>query len=377
VRRENSDDSTPQIFEQEHGDHRVVWRKTSKPNKGKEDKMNRKSRSKSLAHIIIVVPFLSLILASPALPAPAPKPKPIVLKALSFNDKNNPGIYPLLWLQDRIKQKSNGRLTINLIGGPEATPIFEQVAAVKGGVVDMCYTFVGAYSGIVPGVETLALSTLTADEERKSGYYDFMLNEHRKAGLFYLGNGVLGGNKINFYIWTNVPVQRPQNLAGKKIGSIGMAADAFIKALGCSHVLMPYPEMYSAMERGVVDGYWMAMVGPASSGWMEVTKYFIDHSFYNNTSVFLVNLNVWNTIPQNLRDLLTQTVLEIGREAPKRYTELAEKERDIMRKAKVQFITFSPADAKWYVDLASRSEWRKLLDKYPQVAPKAKELLSK
>jgi TRAP-type transport system periplasmic protein len=339
--------------------------------------MSRKCQSKSLSHILAAAILVALIIVPAFSPAAAPQPKPIVLKALSFNDKNNPGIYPLLWLQDRIKQKSSGQLTINLIGGPEATPIFEQVAAVKGGVVDLCYTFVGAYSGIVPGVETLALSPLTADEERKSGYYDFMVNEHKKAGLFYLGNGVLGGNEINFYIWTNVRVQRPQNLAGQKIGSIGMAADAFIKGLGCSHVLMPYPEMYVAMERGVVDGYWMGMVGPATSGWMEVTKYFIDHSFYNNTSVFLVNLNTWNNLPQNFKDLLTQTVLEIGREAPKRYAELAETERNIMRKAKVQFITFSPADAKWYVDLANESEWRKLLTKYPQVAPRAKELLTK
>ncbi len=67
-------------------------------------------------------------------------------------------------------------------------------------------------------------------------------------------------------------------------------------------------EVYTAVERGVVDGFALSTVGMiVDAGLYEVTKYTIDHPFLNTNFVVIMNLDSWNRIPKNLQDLLRET----------------------------------------------------------------------
>ena len=68
----------------------------------------------------------------------------------------------------------------------------------------------------MPGIEILSVSRITPAQERQNGFFDFMAELHKDAGLVYLGRGgsVDGANSRYFYIWTKERVERPTDLAG-------------------------------------------------------------------------------------------------------------------------------------------------------------------
>ena len=53
-----------------------------------------------------------------------------------------------------------------------------------------------------------------------------------------------------------------------------------IKALGGSPIIVAPPELYSALEKGVVDGYGWPQIGHIERKFHEIVKYQIDHPYY-------------------------------------------------------------------------------------------------
>ena len=310
-------------------------------------------------------------------PAPEPAPEPIVWEAVSLFPAGYEIGIPVQALADKVNTRSNGELRIDFLGGPEVIGMFDQASAVKAGVVEMAFIFTGAYSGLVPGSEAVAFSRLTPDEEHETGFWDFMVGLHKEAGLFYLGSWNFSGSAPVLFIYTNVRVDRPQELAGQKMAGVGMIADPFMKALGMAHTLMSYGDLYSAMEQGVVDGFWDSRTGPVGMGLTDVSKYFIDHGFYVDNTVFIVNLDSWNSLPQHLQDLVMESAEEVGREMPAMHKEVVDRDTQAMLDAGVELIKFSPADAKWFTELAYEIAWDDLTQKYPEIAAEAKALLTK
>ena len=138
-----------------------------------------------------------------------------------------------------------------------------------------------------------------------------------------------------------------------------------MKKLGIVPVVVPMPDVYSALQRGVAQGFAWPPFGIVASGWSDSTKYMTDHAFYQSNNTVLINMDKWNGLPKHLQDLLMATMVE-----------MEPKVRDILDEAeKVEFIKFSPADAKWYVDTAYNTLWERAIKEAPE-AEEAKYLIT-
>ena len=153
--------------------------------------------------------------------------------------------------------------------------------------------------------------------------------------------------------------------------------DTFLTALGAVPVEVEFGEVYTAMERGTIDGWTFQFPGVAGFGWHEVTNYWIDHPFYMQDIVTIINLDKWNSIPQRLQDIVLEAQLQIEREYPSIWTQHEANERQKLIDAGVQPVKFSPSDAEWYSKTALDSGWASELAKHPDVSPKLKDLLTK
>ena len=63
-------------------------------------------------------------------------------------------------------------------------------------------------------------------------------------------------------------------------------------------------EVYTALERGVVDGYGWPITGIFDLGWHEKTKYRVDPGFYTAEVSILVNKTTWDKLTDAQRNLL-------------------------------------------------------------------------
>jgi len=279
--------------------------------------------------------------------------KKIVIKAVSFLPKPAKVMKTYGMYIKMVNERAKGELVIKWVGGPDVIPKLDQANAVRSGVIDMAALPASYYMSIVPtAFNTCVLSEYTPMEERKVGIFDFQLEEHANAGMRYLGH--LETNHT-FHCGVKTKVTSPKGLAGKKIRSMGLY-NYFIKALGSSPVKVPHPEVYTALERGLVDGYMFPFSDVADLSLFEVCKYFIDHTFYENGNlVSIMNLKKWNKIPKHLQKVMIDAMIELE---PQMY-EIFARDQAAARKKMIAKgmvpIKFSPADAKAYRALAFSS----------------------
>ncbi len=176
------------------------------------------------------------------------------------------------------------------------------------------------------------------------------------------------------------PIERPQDLAGRTIGPTDVSEQEFwSKDLKMISLQMPMPEAYSAMEQGLLD---VVVGAPLFScldmRWQEVAKYYIDHDLLRAGSVFsLMSLDAWNKLPKHLQDLFIEEHKQLEYDAPLFFEEKYAKARVTAREAGVQFIKFSPEDAKWFLETEHKRSFERALRLAPEDGPKLKALITK
>lgn len=317
----------------------------------------------------IAFALVSLFLVSTFIP-PA-YAAPITFKCVTFlpvKDRHLDYFHKFL---DRIKEQSKGELEIKIIGGPEAIPPFQQMEALRSGVVDMVATCGAYYVGDLPEGWTFQYGNLPPLEERKVGFYDFMDNLHqKKLNAKYLGRFSYPGR---FYFFSNVPLRRIDDFKGKRI-RVSPGYEAFVKVLGASMVTSTFSEVYTIMERGVVDAFAWPIPGPLEYGWLAVFKYVILPGFYEMNTVTHMNLNSFNRLPPHIQKIVMDNVIWMEKEIVPYYENLVEEQVRIMTKEKgKEAITVE--NPKKYLKMADDAAWEMIRSKIPETGPKIEKMI--
>ncbi len=303
--------------------------------------------------------------------------QPIVWKATTMAPKNMFTMRNIQIIADRIGKQSNGQLTINYLGGPEVIPANNQAVAVQQGVIQMTVISMSYYDGIVPVGSMLDLSELTPAEEHASGAYDFVNDYHKKAGLYYLDRGTAINSSGLQMIILKQPITKPQDLAGKKIGATSNVIDPFMKTIGGTPVIIQTPDVYTALERGVVDGFCYPLTNSADAQLFEVVKYVVDQPFFRGAVGIIVNLDSWNKLPANLQQMLKDITAQVLVEYANDLDGQIAKARQTATDKGVKFIKFSDADSQYFMKTMYDGAWADVAKKLPDSVDKMKSLVQK
>lgn len=297
---------------------------------------------------------------------------PITLKMVTFLPKGNTNMTAWMAFIEDINKKAKGELEIKYIGGPEAVPGFKQFEALRNGVVDMIFGCESYYGRQITGAAYSHLTRLDPVKERKNGYYDFRVDLFKKHNVFYLGRAEFG---VWFQIFTNKAVKHPKDLKGQKI-RVSATYEPFVRRLGAVPVTMPGSDIYTALERGTIDGYAWAVLGNVQMGWVDVCKYILEPRIYQMNIEALINLKTWEKLPAHLKKLMMDCMIENEKKYSKIMAGIAEKEYMEMQKRGMEVIKFSSEDTKWYVDLAYEAGWDEIIKQNSTLGPKLKKMLT-
>ena len=208
----------------------------------------------------------------------------------------------------KLNAEGKGSLQLNFIGGPKAMPPFEVGNAVRTGVVDVALTTGAFYTNIMPEADALKLTQLPAAELRKNGAYDYINKVwNEKANMVYLARVV---DDTPFHLYLIKKIDKP-DLNGLKLRITPVYRD-FFQALGGTVVQIAPGEVYTALERGVVDGYGWPINGIFDLNWHEKTKFRVDPGFYNAEVSLVMNLDKWKALNSRQRDLLMKHVIALA-----------------------------------------------------------------
>jgi TRAP-type C4-dicarboxylate transport system substrate-binding protein len=152
--------------------------------------------------------------------------------------------------------------------------------------------------------------------------------------------------------------------------------DKMMLKLGMVPVTVAFGETYTALQRGVVDGFGWPTIGPREWGWLEFSKYVIDIPFYTRQNTFFaMNLDTWNKLPKSAQDKLTEITVKYEPEMQAYFEKEIEKEKKEMEKLGLQRIKFSAEDTKKYIDSANYSFLDDLEKKVPEEVKVIKRLM--
>jgi len=270
---------------------------------------------------------------------------------------------------DRVNETGKGQVKINYIGGPRAMPPFEGGNAVRTKVVDIANVTGAFYTNLMPEADGLKLIGKSMAEQRANGTWAYLNELHnKKLNSYYLTRQFYN---VPFHIYLN---KKPEkfDFTGLKIRVTPVYKD-IVEALGGTAITTAPGEVYTALERGVVDGYGWPVTGIFDLGWEKVTKFRVEPAFYSVEVNVLVNLDVWNSLTAAQKKVLNDAALWLeGLDSEN--VALIKSERDRQTGAGIQPIDFGPEESKKFLEKANEVGWQSVIKRAPETAPKLRQL---
>lgn len=214
---------------------------------------------------------------------------------------------------DKVKQASNGRLIIKPFPPGAAVPGAEQWEAVRKGVIEMALSYGAYWVGKTPvaGFSVGVPFSLRDIQDQyvlfqKLGMEDLVRSNYAKQNIHFLRHLPC----FDTVMTSKKSITSVADLKGLKVRATGLIGE-MLAAAGATVAYFPGPEIYGALEKGIVDA---AVYGPLSTqyelGFHEITNFIALPPFATEGDEAIINMDAWNKLPDDLKMLLQLSIAE-------------------------------------------------------------------
>ena len=249
-----------------------------------------------------------------------------------------------------LEEASNGEITVR-ISGPETIPPVQQLEPTRNGLFQVLCTYPGFHTGsatLLTGLESIRPD---ARAVRESGGMDVVEKVYQALGVHVLSVPLAHG----YWIFLNRDLSAGGDLKGLQVRALP-PQHPYIESIGGTPVVLPPAEMFSALERGVVDGALFPAAGAAGYGFPEVTGYYLDVKA-TAPHVILANPSFWNSLSDNLKAVFEEQARVLEEEIPGTYDRLNRREHERMAEAGMEFLKLDEDVAARLADAVIQGSW--------------------
>jgi len=160
-------------------------------------------------------------------------------------------------MAEAVKQRTNGRVEIRLHPGGALGGDREVIEGVTLGTVDMTVASTSIFANFVPDLQVFDIPFLFRDFDHAMGVLEGPVGQEMMAKINARGMKGLGFGGIGFRQLTNSrrPVTSVEDVKGLKIRTQENQIHLQVwRALGALPTPMAIPEVFTALQQGVVDG---------------------------------------------------------------------------------------------------------------------------
>ncbi len=210
-----------------------------------------------------------------------------------------------------LEERTNGQLTITVSSFPElglAGP--DTLQLVSDGTLGMANIYTGYVAGELPAIEVQSLWGIYPDWETM--YYSLtdmhpqleeMVARETGGGIIVNHNWYSGNDQFFF---SKKPLRTLEDFEGLKTRSHAAALSDWIEGMGAEAQFVAFSEVYTALERGILDAGVTGSTPGYGQRWYEVSSYLNGplKSLLSTNNV--INADVWNQIPEDLQQILIE-----------------------------------------------------------------------
>lgn len=249
----------------------------------------------------------------PVVPEP---PEPIVWRVQCPWGTGLLAYQPFVRFAERVKEMSGGRLIIEPFPAGAIVGAFETFDAVRGGLFEGFQGWPAWWTGKDAAFASLCGIAMGFPESWQldawfweRGGLELARELYAQFDLFFVGPVIYGTESLHF----RVPVDSIADFKGMKFRTpAGQTAD-LIGRLGASIVILPGGEIYTALDKGIIDGAeWGVLNMNYDLGLAEVARYFVKEGFHqpSGATEFAVRMDVWQALPDDLKAIVEAAVRE-------------------------------------------------------------------
>jgi TRAP-type transport system periplasmic protein len=263
-----------------------------------------------------------------------------------------------------LEQKSGGKMKAKAFGGGSLGGDAQVISSLQGGVVEMTLVSPGLLTGLIKEFSVFDLPFMFTSYREVDAVMDGpvgtrLLDMLKDKGLIGLGYWDHGFRNITS---AKRPINKMEDISGLKVRviQIPIFIDTF-SALGANPVPLPFPELYTALETGTVDGQENPFASIETSKFYEVQKYAATTGHVYNPLVAIFSKKVWDKLSEDERRIVQEAATEAGLYERKVSREANEKSMQTLRGYGMQITEFSAEG----ID-RMRQKVKPVTDKYTQ-----------
>lgn len=324
-----------------------------------------------MKHLMIIT---SIAAVGFALATPAALAQTTELKGAIYTDNtNSPFRIPFHQFVDFVNSHGDGSVKIVDIIGPEAIPSNQQARALADGLVDFVAAPPSYFENLVPGLGGLSAPRITTQEMRVNGTFE-AVNEFLAPSANAMMVGLYAGD-VPFHIFSNQPVRSLPEFDGLRLRATNTVM-SFFTALGAQPMQISRGEIYTALDRGVANGYSNINSELFASSWIEVVDYRVGPGFYTPNIAIFMNLDSYNALTDRQRSVIQAAGMYVEG-GPSWTMQQAEIEAAELAVAEHGFeiINFSDEETMAFLDMAYESTWGEIDERAPDFAARMRPLL--
>jgi TRAP-type C4-dicarboxylate transport system substrate-binding protein len=276
---------------------------------------------------------------------------------------------------DAVNEAGRGVVQIEFRGGPEVIPQTQLLYALRRGVIDMAFGAITYYRGVLPEGDAIFASTITPMEARQNGALEALQPYWAERINARLLGWMQSGVGVNIYL-TQPPRFRQDgmpDLEGLKIRTSPSNRELLMR-LGGRAVQIPVKEIYTALQRGTVDGLAFTTTGIPDLGVTDFIHYRIDPPFLQMSVCLQINLDRWRELSPAAREILeTQAALYEPRGRADFFAVQAE-ELEILAAQGLRSAPVATDRATAYRALAHEVVWERMALRAPSAAAELRPL---
>lgn len=231
------------------------------------------------------------------------------LRSSDSHPDGYPTVEAVKFMGSELEEKTDGRYCIEIFDSAQLGEEKDTIEQTQFGVIDMNRVSLGPFNNIIPQTQVPSLPYIFRSVEHMHKVMDGPIGDEILAAFAehdLIGLAFYDGGSRSFYN-SQKPINSMADLEGMKFRV--MQSDIFVdmvSALGANATPMPYGEVYSSIQTGVIDGAENNWPSYDTSGHFEVAQYYTLDQHLIVPEVLVMSKKTWDGLSPEDQEIVRQ-----------------------------------------------------------------------